>query len=71
MTRKPQPLIDYAHPTMMAENALKELHDAMLMKRYEQAIEAGLKAIAETRIAIHAIRHEIERQTVKNDRRAA
>jgi hypothetical protein len=50
---------------MMAENALKKLHDCMLMRNYEGAIEAGLVAIAETRIAIHAIRHEVALQTFK------
>lgn len=55
-------MIDYAHPTMMAENALKELHKAMLDRRYEDAIEAGLQAIAETRLAIHAIRETISKE---------
>ena len=59
-------MIDYAHPTMMAEKALKELHNAMLMRRYEEAIEAGYKAIAETKMAINAIRHTIEGDA-KND----
>lgn len=49
-------MIDYAHPTMMAENALKDLHKAMLDRRYEEAIEKGFLAIAESRLAIHAIR---------------
>lgn len=55
-------MIDYAHPTMMAENALKELHKAMLDRHYEDAIEAGLQAIAETRLAIHAIRETISKE---------
>ncbi|NBS71553.1 hypothetical protein EBT31_21975 [bacterium] len=49
MSTAPQTIVDYAHPTMMAENALKRLHDAMLLKKYDEAIEAGLVAIAETR----------------------
>ena len=32
-------MIDYAHPTMMAEKALKDLHSAMLDRRYEEAID--------------------------------
>ena len=48
-------MIDYARPTMMAEKALKELHDAMLMKQYDQALEFALIAIAETRMAYNAI----------------
>lgn len=53
-------LIDYAHPCMMAEKALKELHEAMLMKRYDEALEHGLQALAEVRLTLHAIRHEKE-----------
>lgn len=48
-------MIDYARPTMMAEKALKDLHDAMLMKQYDQALEFALIAIAETRMAYNAI----------------
>ncbi len=55
-------MIDYAHPTMMAENALKELHKAMLERRYEDAIQAGFRALAETRLAIHAIRETIPKE---------
>ena len=61
-------MIDYAHPTMMAENALKDLHKAMLNRRYEEALEAGFLAIAEAKMAIHAIRHTIEEEA-KNDAR--
>lgn len=56
-------MIDYAHPTMMAENALKELHKAMLERRYENAIQAGIRALAETRLAIQAVRHTMEKET--------
>lgn len=61
-------MIDYAYPTMMAEKALKDLHDAMLRRRYEEAIEAGFKAIAEAKLAINAIRHTIE-EAAKNEAR--
>jgi hypothetical protein len=56
-------MIDYARPTMMAEKALKDLHNAMLDKRYEEAIEQALQAIAETRQAIAAIRNTIAMET--------
>lgn len=39
-----QMINDYAYPTMMAEKALKELHDAALRREYEKAIEWALKA---------------------------
>ena len=53
-------MIDYAHPTMMAENALKALHNAMLEKRYADAIEHGYRAIVETKLAINAIKNTME-----------
>lgn len=37
-------LKDYAHPTIMAERALKELHDAVLDKNYEKALEKSREA---------------------------
>ena len=49
-------MIDYAHPCMMAENALKEAHIHMLNREYDEAIEEGLKAIAETKMMINAIK---------------
>ena len=54
-------MIDYAHPTMMAEKALKDLHEAMLLRLYDEAIEKGMEAIAEVRLAIHAIREKSEK----------
>lgn len=48
-------MIDYAYPTMMAEKALKELHEAMLARKFESAKEAALRCISEAKIAYHAI----------------
>lgn len=53
-------LIDYAHPCMMAEKALKELHEAMLMKKYDAALEHATEAIVQVRLTVAAIRHEKE-----------
>ena len=52
-------MIDYARPTMLAEKALKDLHNAMLEKRYEDAIGHAFQAIVESRMAIQAIRNTI------------
>jgi hypothetical protein len=41
---------------MMAEIQLKELHKAMLDRRHEDALEAGLQAIVEIRLALAAIK---------------
>lgn len=49
-------MIDYARPTMMAENHLKALHHAMLNNKPEQAVEEALKAIVEIRLAIASIK---------------
>ena len=54
-------MIDYAYPFMMAEKALKDLHDAMLQKRFADALEHGFKAMVETKMAINAIKHEMEK----------
>lgn len=55
-------MIDYAYPAMMAERAMKEAHDHMLVNDHDEAIEAGLKAIAETKLMINSIRHMKEQQ---------
>lgn len=47
-------IIDYAMPTMMAEKALKEMHEAALMRRYDKAIELALIAAVHCREAKHA-----------------
>jgi hypothetical protein len=49
-------MIDYAYPTMMAERSLKDLHEAMLENRYDDALLAGLNAIVEVRLALVAIK---------------
>lgn len=50
-------LIDYAAPCMAAENALKDLHKAMLDRNFERAHAKGLDALVEVRMALNAIRH--------------
>jgi hypothetical protein len=55
-------MIDYAYPCMMAEKALKEAHNAMLEGKYDVAIEAGLKALAETKLMITAVKDMKENQ---------
>ena len=53
--------LDYAYPTMMAEKALKDLHNAMLENRYDDALLAGLNAIVDVRLALAAIKDAKER----------
>ena len=63
-------VVDYAHPCMMAERALKNLHNAMLERNYEQALEQALVAITETKLTLNAIRHEKEKQVQTQGRSA-
>lgn len=39
-------MIDYAYPCMMAEKALKDLHEAMLLNQHTQALDAAKVALA-------------------------
>jgi hypothetical protein len=50
-------MIDYARPTMLAEMALKRLHDAMLQRRYEKALREGKEALEHIADALMAIEH--------------
>lgn len=54
-------VIDYASPTMAAEKALKNMHYAMLERKYDEALEHALEAMTQTRLAYNAIRHEKEK----------
>jgi rubrerythrin len=40
---------------MMAEKALKDLHNAMLDRKYSEAWECGMDAIRQVTNALHAI----------------
>ena len=55
-------LIDYAHPAMMAEKAMKDLHEAMLLKKYDEALEFARKAQVEIKMTYNAILHEKEQR---------
>lgn len=49
-------MIDYAYPCMMAEKALKNLHNAMLENKYEDALDQALEAMAQVRLTLIAIK---------------
>ncbi len=49
-------VIDYAYPCMMAEKALKNLHNAMLEGNYDEALEQALEAMAQVRLTANAIK---------------
>lgn len=48
-------MIDYAYPCMMAEKALKDLHNAAIEGRLADALEHALTAIAEARLTYQAL----------------
>ena len=55
-------LIDYAYHAMMAEMALKKLHNTMLDNDFDGAVEAGIQTLADVKLAINAIKHMKEKQ---------
>jgi hypothetical protein len=62
---KQDDVIDYATPCMEAERALKGVHSAMVNQSYEKAIEAALRAVAEVKLTLNAIKYEQEKRNVK------
>lgn len=52
--------IDYAYPTIRAEQALKAMQKALLEQKHEEALTHALNAIVETKLAYNAIRHQME-----------
>ncbi len=55
-------MIDYAYPCMMAEKALKDLHNAAIEGRLEDAKEYALVALAEVRLTYQSLVAMSERQ---------
>lgn len=62
-----QMMIDYAHPTMMAEKALNELHRAMLRRDYDTAMEQALEAATQCRIISVTLRHMAEEELERSN----
>ena len=50
------PIIDYAHPMMMAERHLKTAHDALLEKNTDEALGELMQAAVEIKLAMNCIR---------------
>ena len=44
-------VVDYAYPCMMAEKALKNLHNLMLEGKYDEAVTAGIEAMADVKLS--------------------
>lgn len=50
-------LIDYAHPMMLAERKLKDAHDALLRRNFDEGIELLFEAAVEIKLAINSVKH--------------
>ena len=55
-------MIDYSYPTMMAEKALRDLHQAMLRRDYDSALGHALEAATQCRLTSIAIRDMAEKE---------
>lgn len=62
-------IVDYAYSILMAEKAMKRVHDAMLRKEYDEALEASLDALVEMRLTYNAIKHDKEMEDAKDEAR--
>lgn len=51
-------IVDYTLSCMMAEKEVKKLHEAMLDRKYDEALRAATQAIVEMRMTYNAIAHE-------------
>ena len=49
-------LVDYAYPCMKAERGLRNLHEAVIDRRLNDAIECGLLALADLKLTINALK---------------
>ena len=49
-------IVDYAYPCMMAEKAVKNIHEAALHNRIDEAIESATIGISELRLALAALK---------------
>ena len=55
-------IVDYAMPCMMAENALKSVHNSMLDHKYDEALVQCNEAIKQINETVLAIKHEQKNQ---------
>ena len=55
-------IIDYAKPCMDAEKALKDAHDAVLDRKFDEAMTKTMDALVSVRLMYGALRHMKEQQ---------
>jgi hypothetical protein len=61
-------LIDYALPTMKAEKALKDLHEAMTERRYKDALKLAIDAGNNIQDIQYAVVHETEQSKIRESK---
>jgi len=54
-------IVDYARPCMEAEKALKDAHDAVLDRKFDEAMTRTMDALVSVRLMYGALRHMKER----------
>ena len=54
-------IVDYARPCMDAEKALKDAHDAVLDRKFDEAMTKTMDALVNVRLMYGALRHMKER----------
>jgi hypothetical protein len=59
---EPVKYIDFSYPYMQAKKAIGDMHDAMIERDYEKALEGAIQAMTEMKLAYNAIMHEKEQQ---------
>lgn len=59
-------VVDYAYPCMKAERGLKNLHEAAIDRRLDDAIECGLLALADLKLTINALREMKAKEDAQN-----
>ena len=62
MSATPEVVVDYSYPMILAKAAIKKMQEAMLARRFDDAMMAGKVAIAELRIAVNAVHIEAEKK---------
>lgn len=55
-------LIDYSNPILNVQAGVRKTNDALLAKRYDEALDHLLDIVADTRAAYIAVRHLKEQE---------
>ena len=59
---KDDALIDYSNPILNIQSGVRKTNDALLAKRYDEALDTLLNIVADTRAAYIAVRYLKEQE---------